>query len=730
MVDRIGQQLGNYRLVRLLGQGGFAEVYLGEHVYLETEAAIKVLQTQLAGEEIEQFRREARTIAHLIHPHIVRVLEFGVEGSMPFLVMDYAPNGTLRKLHPKGARLSLTTVVAYVRQIAPALQYAHEHKLIHRDIKPENLLVGRANEVLLSDFGIALVGQSSHYQSTRDMAGTIAYMAPEQIQAHPRPASDQYALSILVYEWLSGDRPFHGSFTEIAVKHIMVPPPPLRERVPDLPGAVEQVVLTALAKDPKERFASVQAFANALEQACRLEPYPLSASNFVLPPPSTREELPPTGLAPGEPPPLAQAVPSLESLYSSAPTVPVPVVAFLPAARNTLATGSPNTSAPTASSLEYTFAKPLSRPSNPPTVPIESQARLKHNLSRRTVIRGLVALTAVGGGGVLAWLVEHTMSSPTGAQGPTATPTPTIKPTSTLSPLGTTLYIYQRHKGEVKAVAWSPDGTRIASGSADKTVQVWDATTGDHVVTYSGHSAEVKAVAWSPRDGQHIASGGLDTTVQVWDAITGSTILTYTGHSQVVRTVAWSPNGTRIASASEDKTVQVWDAITGSTILTYRGHSDKVITVAWSPDGTRIASASFDGTVQVWNSTTGGNPLIYHGHHGSVRAVAWAPDGQHLASGGADTTVQVWDATSGQLIHTYSGHRQDVQAVAWSPDGTRIASASFDTTVKVWDAATGRNDYTYTHHSNQIWAVAWSPHDGQRIASGSIDSTVQVWQAV
>ena len=258
IADWSGRQLGNYRLLNLLGHGGFADVYLGEHIYLDTQAAIKVLHTQLASTDIEQFRVEARTIAHLIHPHIVRVLEFGVEGRTPFLVMDYAPNGTLRERHPKGTRLPLPMVVSYLKQIAPALQYAHLQKLIHRDIKPENLLVGRTNEILLSDFGIALVAQSSRYQSTRDMAGTIAYMAPEQIEAHPRPASDQYSLGIVVYEWLSGDRPFHGSFTEIAIKHSVVPPPPLREKVPELSPAVEQVVLTALAKDPKERFATVQ----------------------------------------------------------------------------------------------------------------------------------------------------------------------------------------------------------------------------------------------------------------------------------------------------------------------------------------------------------------------------------------------------------------------------------------------------------------------------------------
>ncbi len=241
MVDRpnrVGQQLGNYRLISLLGQGGFAEVYLGEHIHLGTQAAVKVLHTQLTNEHVEAFRTEARTIAHLVHPHIVRVLEFGVEDDIPFLVMDYAPNGTLRKLHPKGSSLAIATIVTYVKQVADALQYAHDEKLIHRDIKPENMLVGRRHEVLLSDFGIALVAQSSRYQSTQDVIGTVVYMSPEQIQGKPRPASDQYALGIVVYEWLCGDRPFHGSFTELCAQHMFAPPPPLREKVPTVSSDV------------------------------------------------------------------------------------------------------------------------------------------------------------------------------------------------------------------------------------------------------------------------------------------------------------------------------------------------------------------------------------------------------------------------------------------------------------------------------------------------------------
>jgi serine/threonine protein kinase len=273
MVDHIGQQIGNYRLVRLLGQGGFADVYLGEHMYLNTTAAIKILHTRLANDDIEHFRQEARSVAHLQHPHIIHVFDFGVEGTLPYLIMSNAPHGTLRQRHPKGTQLPLPLVVTYVNQIASALQYAHDQNVIHRDVKPENLLVAYNNEILLSDFGIAVISQSSHLQSTKDMAGTIAYMAPEQIAAHPRPASDQYSLGIVVYEWLTGERPFNGSFTEIAAKQSLVPPPPLREKLPNTSPVVEQVVMTALSKDPKSRFTSVKAFATALEQSSQATPF-------------------------------------------------------------------------------------------------------------------------------------------------------------------------------------------------------------------------------------------------------------------------------------------------------------------------------------------------------------------------------------------------------------------------------------------------------------------------
>src|SRR6266446_2037829 len=267
MPNRVGQQLGNYRLLRLLGRGGFAEVYLGEHVYLKRRAALKVLHTSLEDEDIEPFLAEAQLLARLNHPHIVRVHDFAVEQSTPFLAMDYAFHGTLRQRHPDGSCLSLAMAVSYVKQVAAALQYAHNHQVIHRDVKPANMLLGANQEVLLSDFGLSLFSPSPEQLSTQNMAGTLPYMAPEQIHGKPSFASDQYALGIVVYEWLCGVRPFEGSHWQIINQQVSDPPPPLREKDPSLPEAVEVVVLKALAKDPRDRYMSVQLFAQALEKA-------------------------------------------------------------------------------------------------------------------------------------------------------------------------------------------------------------------------------------------------------------------------------------------------------------------------------------------------------------------------------------------------------------------------------------------------------------------------------
>jgi predicted ATPase/DNA-binding CsgD family transcriptional regulator len=281
MADRSGQQLGSYRLLHLLGRGGFAEVYLGQHIYLNSQAALKILQIVLNDEDIEGFAKEARTLASLTHPHIIRVLDYTVENGTPFLVMEYAANGTLRQRHPYGTRLPVETIISYVRQVASALQYAHDQRLIHRDIKPENMLLGSTGEILLSDFGLAIPASHTVDQSTQAMeisfAGTTPYLAPEQLQGKPLPASDQYSLAVVVYEWLCGKRPFNGSPLEIAMQHLSAPPPPLHEHISGISPSIEEVVMRALAKEPQQRFASVQDFATALERAYQYTLLPRSS---------------------------------------------------------------------------------------------------------------------------------------------------------------------------------------------------------------------------------------------------------------------------------------------------------------------------------------------------------------------------------------------------------------------------------------------------------------------
>ncbi len=270
MLDRVGQQIGNYRLLRILGQGAFAQVYLGEHCYLNSSAALKVLwQHSLSEQEVQRFLEEAQMLVRLRHVHIVRVLDFAIEQGTPVLIMDYLPGGTLRQRYPHGTRLSLKMTAGYIMQLASALQYAHNRHLIHRDVKPENILLDEEQQLQLSDFGLALLAPSIDQLSTQPMAGTPLYLAPEQIRGKPSFASDQYALGILTYEWLTGARPFQGGGWELIQRHLMEAPPPLREHRPELPAAVEQVVLKALSKDPRGRYVSVSAFALALERAWR-----------------------------------------------------------------------------------------------------------------------------------------------------------------------------------------------------------------------------------------------------------------------------------------------------------------------------------------------------------------------------------------------------------------------------------------------------------------------------
>lgn len=265
MVNRSGQQLGHYKLVRLIGRGGSADVYLARNLNLRSWCAIKILRMPLMHKGRRKFLEEARVAASLEHDHIVRVLDYDVQNGVPFIVMSYASNGSLRDYYPRGTRLNFSTILIYLEQIADALDYLHAKNFIHLDIKSENLLVGHNGEVLLGDFGITEIARKPSPTASRP--GTLYYMSPEHLRGKPCKASDQYALAICVYEWLAGQFPFEGTSTEIRWQHLHDRPGSLRALAPDIPPAMERVVLRALSKDPMRRYPSVGAFVDAFREA-------------------------------------------------------------------------------------------------------------------------------------------------------------------------------------------------------------------------------------------------------------------------------------------------------------------------------------------------------------------------------------------------------------------------------------------------------------------------------
>ncbi|KFZ18716.1 hypothetical protein V501_01054, partial [Pseudogymnoascus sp. VKM F-4519 (FW-2642)] len=283
------------------------------------------------------------------------------------------------------------------------------------------------------------------------------------------------------------------------------------------------------------------------------------------------------------------------------------------------------------------------------------------------------------------------------------------------------------HRSPVRAVAFSPDGKQIASGSEDRTIKLWDARTGDLQKTFAGHSDSVWAVAFSP-DSKQIASGSFDKTIKLWDARTGDLQKTLAGYSGPVGTVAFSPDGKQIASGFHDKTIKLWDARTGDLQKTFAGHSDSVWAVAFSPDSKQIASGSFDKTIKLWDARTGDLQKTLAGHSDTVKTVAFSPDSKQIASGSWDKTIKLWDARTGDLQKTLAGHPSSVLAIAFSLDGKQIASGSVDKTIKLWDARTGDLQKTLAGHLDSVMVVDFSP-DGKQIASGSWDKTIKLWDA-
>ncbi|KAF9350163.1 hypothetical protein BGX34_001378 [Mortierella sp. NVP85] len=285
------------------------------------------------------------------------------------------------------------------------------------------------------------------------------------------------------------------------------------------------------------------------------------------------------------------------------------------------------------------------------------------------------------------------------------------------------LWTWDGHSHALTSIVYSPDSKRVASGSWDRTVRIWDVVTGACLHVLNAHDDQVNSVAYSPQ-GDQIASASKDRTVKVWDVETGECHYILIGHSDAVYRVIYSQQGNQIASSSSDGTVRLWDMDARTRLHVLRGHYNPDLNVAYSPQGDRIASIS-GIEIQLWDAATGECLNILRGHTHNIWSIVYSPNGDQIASSGSDNAVRLWDVKTGMCMHILLGHTDAVSRVIYSPKGDLVASASRDTTVRVWDARTGVCYQTFTGHTTGISSVVFSP-EGDRITS-SADTTVRLW---
>jgi WD40 repeat protein/serine/threonine protein kinase len=773
------ERLGDYRVLREVGRGGMGVVYEAEQESLGRHVALKVLPRQalLDPKQVQRFQREAKAAARLHHTNIVPVFGVGEENGLHYYVMQFIPGlgldavleelKRLRQLrngkrhppqapasggeghnpsaaavaealltgnfahnpqparpadeagcpHPssltvapssadssatihlpgqaEGSTLSESgrqywqSVARIGVQVAEALAHAHGQGILHRDIKPSNLLLDTRGTVWVTDFGLAkAVAGDENLTHTGDIVGTLRYMAPERFQGKSDPRSDLYGLGVTLYELLTLRPAFAEADRNKLLGRVLHEEPRRPRKVnPEVPRDLETVVLKAIAKEPRQRYATA---ANVAEDLRRfLSDRPIQAR------------------------PVGPWERGWRWCRRN------PVVAGLAAALLLAMTVGL-----VASTL---FAVHARHEATRADEKAQEAARVALTSRRQAYDANMLLMQVAWEQDQVVRFLELLQEQEPGPGQEDLRGFEWYFWSNKLQRGHCTL---KGHTGWVQGVAFSPDGRRLASGSRDGTVKVWDAQTGQEIRTLKDHTGTVYRVAYSP-DGRRLASASADGTVKVWDAQTGQRALSLEGHTDHVHGVAFGPDGRQVASASADQTVKVWDAQTGQDLRTLEGHTGNVSNVVFSPDGRRLASASWDGTVRVWDAQTGQNVVTFTGHTDGVKVegLTFSPDSRHLASASVDGMVKVWEAQTGQEVLSFRGHAGPVYGVVYSPDGCRLASASVDGMVKVWNAQTGREIFTLKGHTGSIYSVAYSP-DGRRLASASWDGTVKVWDGL
>ena len=736
--------LGRFELKKLLGQGGFGRVYRAYDPQLDRFVALKIPTFAISDRSrVRRFLSEAKAAAQLRHPNIVPTYDSGRAGDKLYIAAQFI-NGQPLNDRIKNGKVTPREASLWVAKIASAVHYAHEQGIVHRDIKPHNIILDKKNEPQLMDFGLAKrVDEESTMTVDGSLLGTPAYMSPEQARGEHQnvgPASDQYSVGVMLYELLTGVKPFDGAPHSVIAQVITKEPQTIREIDASLPKDLDAICQKAMAKEPSRRYSTTSELADDLRYW--LEGRPTKART---PQPTERAILwvrrnPVTaGLS------LVLAASLLIGTVVSAGFAlhatrqrQLAVDAAIEAnqQRQFALNAADEANRQKQLAVDAANKSRLAEERAVSAGAAERQARLdvvserdRAKLAETAAVKANEEMEASLArayyfAAVARWEVDRAEDS--------------VKLLEKISPRYRNFEwnLARRqfqsfdvncygHIDWIVSAAFSPDGTRIVSGGDDKIVRIWDATTGEELKALAGHLARVSSVTFSP-DGARILSGSYDNSVRLWDISTGEELRTFNGHSDRVFSVAMTPDGTRIVSGSADSMVKVWDAGTGAELRTLKGHAAWVKGVAISPDGARIASGGTDTAIRLWDLSTGEELGSLKGHTSQIQSLAFSPDGTRIASGSVDNTVRQWDVVAGKELNTLKGHINWVNSVSYSPDGTQIVSGSGDNLAKLWDASTGDELRTFKGHVQYLDSVTFSP-DGTRIASAGGDRVVKIW---
>lgn len=717
---------GRYQIESIIGQGGMSAVYKANDPNLRRVVAIKLIHSHLSVNPnfVNRFKEEAAAVARLRHPNIVQVHDFNIDDDTYYMVMEYLVGETLqarlRRLTAAHRFLPYTDLIQFCIQLCDAIGYAHNHELIHRDIKPANIMLDLNGQAILMDFGIVKIVGGDYHTATGATIGTAMYMSPEQIRSERvDERSDIYSLGVTLYEMISGQTPYQADSAITLMMMVLNDPlPDLREIRKEIPENLLRVVEKALAKDPSERFQTMDEMAAALRMAQeQLESTPSVATVVdddelvqTLPlelPPEEHEKVQDS---PKEPK-LAEAslpeqqdvkysqrdIQRVEEGVSSIPTMkeaPIqPDIAPLPSApskiRGTPKLGSKRIIAAIVALLVLGAASVVSiyfinaqkapdlqlAPINHPSNPINAQtAQLVVSLGRWET----------------GSYIENLAYSPVDSLVGTANNRDWVRFSKYgfygglwQVDTGSLQNYFLGHTSWIYGVVFSPDGRLFATASDDSSVIVWQVSDGSQVRKIEGSMGGFTNVDFSPNN-LLLAAGSWDGVVGLWQLSDGNLLRTLQGNQSGVRDVEFSPDGKLLASALEDNTIIVWQVSDGSMLHTLQGHTAQIYNLAFSPDGTLLASASEDKTIGIWQISDGSLINMLQGHSEAVSDVAFSPDGSLLASGSLDATLRLWRLTDGEMLRLLSEDSESIKSVVFSPDGHLLVSAAADGSIRFW----------------------------------------------